>query len=316
MISTPRGRNWFYRAFKRGQDTGEDDWASWQFASWTNEYLPPGEIEDMKRDLPAVLYKQEVEAEFLAAGSNVFVVADEIIREKVKPEGHVVFGVDLAKSTDFTVIYGANASTRENCYYDRFQDVTWPRQRRRILRAVKRVLNNGATGVTILMDSTGVGDPMVDELEELGFDVIGKNFTTWKDKMVKLLAKDMEDGKSFVLEEGIEEFEQYELNITPGGRVTYSAPSGEHDDVPSAKMLQHWGIVNEGVPDATYINGVETSSLDRAEVGHPDEDELPDEENYDDLWDQDDVDTGIPVVTKLEARTAQEMMDDPAVWGY
>jgi hypothetical protein len=52
-----------------------------------------------------------------------------------------------------------------------------------------------------MMDSTGVGDPMVDELEELGFDVIGLNFTTWKDKMVKLLAKDLEDGRCFLLDD-------------------------------------------------------------------------------------------------------------------
>jgi hypothetical protein len=316
LISTPRGRNWFYRAYQRGQDDSETIWASWQFPSWTNETLPEGEIEDMKKDLPQVLYEQEVEAKFIAAGSNVFVVADEIIRDLVQPEGHVVLGIDLAKTTDFTVIYGANAKTRENCYYERFQDVTWPKQRRRIIRAIKRLLRNGATGVTIVMDSTGVGDPMVDELEELGFDVIGKNFTTWKDKMVKLLAKDMEDGKAFLLEKELEEFEQFELNMTPGGRITYSAPSGEHDDAVAAKMLQHWGIVNEGVPDAILIDGVETSSIDDSEIGssHPDDDEMPGDEDWED-WDlDDDSDTGIPEVTHIRPRSADEMLHDPAVW--
>jgi hypothetical protein len=259
-----------------------------------------------------VLYRQEVEAEFLAAGSNVFVVADEIIREQVAPQGHVVFGIDLAKTTDFTVIYGANARTRENCYFERFQDVTWPRQRRRIIRAIRKVLTQGATGVTLCVDATGVGDPMVDELEELGFDVVGINFTTWKDRMVRLLAKDMEDGKAFILEEGVGEFESYELNITPGGRVTYSAPAGEHDDIVSAKLLQHHCLVNEGVPDAIMIDGVATDSLRDAEV-HPDDDEMPDEDDWTDLFDDDDADTGIPVVH--EARSVLDLMNDPAVWG-
>lgn len=314
MISTPRGRNWFHRAFKRGQDPTEDAWASWQFPSWTNEYLPPGEIEDMKRDLPQVLYEQEVEAKFIAAGSNVFVVADEIIRPMAKPQGHVVFGVDLAKTTDYTVIYGANAATRENCHYERFQDVTWPRQRRRIIRAIRKVLRNGATGVTIMMDSTGVGDPMVDELEEMGFDVLGKNFTTWKDKMVRLLAKDMEDGRAFILEEELEEFENYQINMTPGGRITYSAPQGEHDDAVAAKMLQHWGLVNEGVPDAVVIDGVDTSSIEPSEVGHPDDDEMPDDDDWG-LYDDEDRDTGVPEVTIIEPRSTLDLMNDPAVWG-
>lgn len=313
MISTPRGRNWFYRAFKRGQNPDEPSWASWQFPSWTNEYLPPGEIEDMKRDLPQVLYEQEVEAKFLAAGSNVFVVADEIVRPKVKPQGHVVFGIDLAKTTDYTVIYGANAATRENCYFERFQDVTWPRQRRRIIRAIRQVLKEGATGVTILMDSTGVGDPMVDELEEMGFDVIGKNFTTWKDKMVRLLAKDMEDGRAFILEDEMQEFENYEINITPGGRITYAAPQGEHDDLVAAKMLQHWGIVNEGVPDAVMIDGVDTSSIEGAEISHPDDDVMPEDEDWD--FDEDEVDTGVPTITHITPRSVLDLMNDPAVWG-
>jgi hypothetical protein len=314
MISTPRGRNWFYRSFNRGQDDDEKDWASWQFPSWTNEYLPDGEIEDMRRDLPQVLFEQEVEAKFIAAGSNVFLVPDEIISDLVTPAGHVVLGIDLAKTVDFTVIYGANARTRQNCYFERFQDVTWPKQRRRIIRAAKRCLKRGATGVTIVMDSTGVGDPMVDELEELGFDVIGKNFTTWKDKMVKLLAKDMEDGRAFVLEEGVDEFEQYELNITPGGRVTYSAPSGEHDDVVAAKMLQHWGIVNEGVPDATLIDGVDTSSIDSAEVSHPDDDEMPDEDDWSDYMDEDESELDGIEHTVIEPRSVLDLMNDPAVW--
>lgn len=317
MISTPRGRNWFYRAFQRGQDPEEREWASWKFPSWTNEYLPEGEIEEMAKDLPAVLYKQEVEAEFLAAGSNVFLVPDEIIRPKARPDGHVVFGVDLARRIDFTVIYGANAKTRENCYYERFQDVTWPRQRRRIIRAVKSVLKAGATGVTLMIDSTGVGDPTFEELEELGFDVVGINFTTYKDKMVRLLARDMEDGKAFVLDDQLHEFEQYELNMTPGGRITYSAPDGEHDDVVAAKMLQHWGIVNEGVPDATFIDGVDTTSIEDAEVEshHPDEDEMPSDEDWDFDFMDDEIDTGIPEYTTIKARTPQELMNDPAVWG-
>jgi hypothetical protein len=159
---------------------------------------------------------------------------------------------------------------------------------------------------------------MVDELEELGFDVIGKNFTTWKDKMVKLLAKDMEDGKAFVLDnDQVGEFEQYELNITPGGRITYAAPGGEHDDVVSAKMLQHWGVVNEGVPDATFIDGVDTSSIYESEIesaldDNPDDDEMPDDEDWD--WDLEEADTGIPVITEIKARTPQELANDPRVW--
>jgi hypothetical protein len=316
MISTPRGRNWFNRAWKRGQssDPKDADWGSWTFPSWTNEFLPEGEIEEMRNDLPHLLFQQEVEAKFIAAGSNIFVIPDEIVQEElVEPEGHVVLGIDLARTTDYTVIYGANARTRKNCYYKRWQDVTWPRQRRMIIRATKDVLKRGATGVTLCIDSTGVGDPMVEELEELGFDVIGLNFTTWKDKMVKLLAKDIEDGRSFLLTEQLDEFEQYELHLTEKGRASYSAPSGENDDAVAAKMLQHWAIVNEGVPDATIIDGVSTDSINRDEPTHPDDDEMPDDEDWGD-FDWDDEPEGVVVTETIYGRSANDMMNDPSVW--
>ena len=51
----------------------------------------------------------------------------------------------------------------------------------------------------------------------------------------------------------IEEFRQYGMNITPAGRMTYSAPEGEHDDVVTAKMLSHWGCINEGFGELTAL---------------------------------------------------------------
>ena len=224
LISTPRGRNYFYKAFKRGQDPQDPEWASWQFPSWTNIHLPEGEIEEMRKDLPAVLFAQEVEAKFIAEGSSIFIIPSQIIQPLAKPSGHVVLGIDLAKTVDYTVIYGANAATRRNCYFERFQDVTWPRQRRRIIKVCNDLYAQGVTGITLMVDGTGLGDPMVDELEELGYDVIGLNFTTFKDKMVRLLAKDMEDGKAFIVADYVDEFESYQITQTPKGRVTYGAP--------------------------------------------------------------------------------------------
>lgn len=317
LISTPRGRNWFYRAWKRGQHEDAHDptqerweWESWTFESWTNKYLPEGEVEEMAIDLPAVMYAQEVEAKFVASGSNVFVVPDEIVQPKHKPSGHVVIGVDLAKTTDFTVFYAANARTRQNVHYERFQDVTWPRQRRRLVKLVKQLMKEGASGVTLVIDSTGPGDPFCDDMEELGYDVVPINFTTYKDKMVRLLAKDMEDGKAFLLDERVHEFEDYLLGQSPSGKMTYNAPAGSNDDVVCAKMLQHWGIVMEGLPDATIIEGVQVARPDVVEeVDSEEEDEWMDEDYFIDDEVVDEI-----VHHEIEARTTLDMMNDPTVW--
>ena len=317
LISTPRGRNYFYKAFKRGQDPQDPEWASWQFPSWTNIHLPEGEIEEMRKDLPAVLFAQEVEAKFIAEGSSIFIIPSQIIQPLAKPSGHVVLGIDLAKTVDYTVIYGANAATRRNCYFERFQDVTWPRQRRRIIKVCNDLYAQGVTGITLMVDGTGLGDPMVDELEELGYDVIGLNFTTFKDKMVRLLAKDMEDGKAFIVADYVDEFESYQITQTPKGRVTYGAPAGGHDDVVSAKMLQHWGIVMEGTPEVHVMNGVDVDEIVQDFEGL-DEDDEPENVDPDYFMDYDDdvaTDTGAPVVRQVAIPSVLDRMNHPGAWG-
>lgn len=298
FISTPRGRNWFYGVYRRGQDPQDTNWASWTFTSDDNPYLPEGEMDDIVADLPANLFDQEVKAKFLAAGSSVFQWPAAAMQTALPKETsnlipgenfdghHVVLGIDLAKKNDWTVLYGASAETRRNVFFERMNGVRWSEQRRRIARAVSILQRAGAASVTLVMDSTGVGDPIVEEMEEQGFDVVDINFTTHKDNMVKRLAKDLEDGKAFILELYSEEFLSYQMFMTRKGKITYSAPSGEHDDVVSAKMLQHWGIVEAGVPGFQAINLSEDETMLSAEAM----DELQDmADDFSDLLDEEDL---------------------------
>lgn len=270
MISTPRGRNWFYKSWLMGQEAERKDWQSWTFTSADNPYLPEGEVERMRADMPRLEFEQEVLAKFLAAGSSTFVLGEKCVEDVIVddnthllrdpngtirlPRGHVVLGIDLARTYDWTVLYGCRASDRRNVYFERMQAVTWPEQKRRIRRAVRTLMRAGAENVMLVIDSTGVGDPVAEDLESEGYDVVGLNFTTHKTNMVRLLAKDLEENRAFIIEPGKDEFEDYAMTMSPAGKMTYSAPEGQHDDVVAAKMLAHWGCVNEGVPDVQIIS--------------------------------------------------------------
>jgi hypothetical protein len=74
--------------------------------------------------------------------------------------------------------------------------------------------------------------------------------------MVRLLAKDIEERSAFILKERLTEFEDYQMTMSPAGRMTYAAPegSGMYDDAVAAKMLQHWGIINEAAGDISVID--------------------------------------------------------------
>lgn len=310
MISTPRGLNWFYLVYQKGQDPNESEWASWTFTSYDNPHLPPGEVERMSRDLPQLEVDQEILAKFLAEGSAVFLVPERARqRASVLPSGllkdesgpievkgeYVVLGIDLAKSRDWTVIYGARASDRRNCFFERSRAVSWGEQKRRIRRAVSVLKRAGADEVLMIMDSTGVGDPIVDDMEADGFSVVPVNFSgQHKPNMVKLLARDLERAHSFVLDDQFidAEFQAYTMTVTPGGRYTYSAPEGMHDDVVSAKMLQHHGIVNEAGAGVQILTPAgdgefeERGDFTRLEEAADPFDDTLGEDSWDDLLDE------------------------------
>ena len=72
FISTPDKRNWFYDMYKRGLSGEDEEWAAWHFTTKDNETIDPKEVEAAKRTLSTFAFKQEYEASFDNAGSDVF----------------------------------------------------------------------------------------------------------------------------------------------------------------------------------------------------------------------------------------------------
>jgi predicted phage terminase large subunit-like protein len=81
FISTPFGFNYFNTLFQRGFH--EADWSNFQYPTRANPHIDPKEIEDLRRTLPALVARQEIDAEFVQlAGAlfkrqNIRVIEDE-----------------------------------------------------------------------------------------------------------------------------------------------------------------------------------------------------------------------------------------------
>lgn len=73
--STPRGKDFFWKLWRRGQE-GDDaqlpGWWSCRLPTWSNPYIKAAEIEVMRAELPAAKFRQEVEAEFLDQAGRFF----------------------------------------------------------------------------------------------------------------------------------------------------------------------------------------------------------------------------------------------------
>jgi len=75
LTSTPRGFNWFFDFFNRGQEGHPDQepgWQSWQIPSRRNPLLDDAEIAEAKRTSTPEAFSQEWEANFISYGGLVF----------------------------------------------------------------------------------------------------------------------------------------------------------------------------------------------------------------------------------------------------
>lgn len=75
FTSTPRGFNWFYNMYLKGQDRDNPDnawWESWSFPSRMNPILPAEEVAEAKKNSTPESFAQEWEAKFIAYGGLVY----------------------------------------------------------------------------------------------------------------------------------------------------------------------------------------------------------------------------------------------------
>ncbi len=220
FLSTPRGKNDFFKLHSKGT-SGDPNWASWQMSTYTNPYIDPSELDDAKADLPELAWLQEYMALFNENIANP--IGGSFIEQCTYPmsaKPAVCFGIDLAKKLDWTVIIGLDEDGC-TCHFDRFQN-SWRDTTRRILDLPR---------VPIAIDSTGVGDPIHEDISYQRGDVEAVIFTsTSQQQMMEGLAKGFQERKLTVPEGQItEELHNLEYEFTRTG-VKYSVPSGLHDD--------------------------------------------------------------------------------------
>ena len=241
IMSTPKGKNDFYRYFMKGKG-GEQNWASFQRSTYDNPGLDPAEIDDAKREIPELAFSQEYLAEFNENVANPFGIA--FIRQctyAMSDKPAVCYGIDLAKSQDWTVIIGLDKGGQV-CYFDRFQQ-DW----RQTLQAIMRLPD-----VSTCIDSTGVGDPITEEVARLKQHTKGFKFSSSsKQQLMEGLAMAIQERK-IVFPEGliVDELSNFEYEYTRTG-VKYSAPAGLHDDCVMALGLA-WSCFRESLGKGKY----------------------------------------------------------------
>lgn len=225
IIGNVRGRkNWAYQMARKAE-AGAIDMAYFKLTAYDaveGGILDAAEIEDAKRNLPDHVFRELYLAEPADDGGNPFgLSAIKACQFPLSTNPPAAIGIDLAKSVDWTVVIGIDTDGLV-CLLERWQS-DWNATRQRILSLIG--------DVPTLIDSTGVGDPIVEDLMRERYSVAGFKFTsTSKQQIMEGLASAIHQGHvGFPQGWLTNELESFEYEYRSGG-VRYSAPNGFHDD--------------------------------------------------------------------------------------
>lgn len=253
--SSTNGRNWFWRMFQNGLDPNEPDWKQWHYTSYDNPLLDRAEIDDIKRNTPERVFKQEYMAEFLEDGGAVFrnltaCIDSSILIDREHgiypiPQGKIIMGLDWARHNDYTVLIAIDTATKRIVDIDRFNQVDWTLQRGRVETMAKRW-----NPVIIHAEANSIGEPNIEELRKSGLPML--SFTTTaasKTGLINSLALAFEQNDIHIPNDPylLGELQSYTLERLPSGNYRYTAPSGLHDDMVISLALAWSACVNMAI---------------------------------------------------------------------
>jgi hypothetical protein len=243
IIGTPKGKNTFETLYRR--------YKHYTFNCYDSPFWTEEQIRLAKETMTEEAFRQEMLAEFIEGAGAVFRrinenVAGKLLDEPIEGRRYVL-GADLAKHSDFTVILIADTEDRQVVYHERFNQIDWTLQKQRIIEAYNKF--NCSAGV---IDATGVGDAIFDDLLTAGLNIEGFKFTaTTKSELVNNLSVAMDNGtiKYPAIDVLMDELAMYAYEQRANGTFSYSAPEGFHDD-----EVMALGLVNRamGIRDVEY----------------------------------------------------------------
>ena len=239
FIGTPMGKNHFFDFYIRGQHEKFPEWRSWLLKASQSGVLKPEVLEEARRTaINEAFYNQEYEVFWLEGVGQVFKEVGEIATSVPEPPivgKSYVIGVDLAKHQDYTVLAVFDRETNKQVFQDRFNKIDWVFQKNKIVE-ISRHYNHAVC----VVDATGIGDPIVDDLSRMGLAVEPIKITEMnKRDMIEKLSIWIQLKRFSIIniEDSIFELENFSYKIGPTGKIHYGAPDNMHDDIVIAFAL-------------------------------------------------------------------------------
>ena len=163
LISTPKGRNWFWKEFQSAKKHAAEGGLRYHCWTATSRSNPNPNIQAafdrVKEKVSERTYRQEWCAEILEDGGEVFRGVTLVSKaQKREPYiGTFVMSADWGKSNDFTSLKVMDIHTRRVVDWDRYNTVGWSLQRGRL-----RAMHDRWQPQIVLAEENSIGNPNIE----------------------------------------------------------------------------------------------------------------------------------------------------------
>ena len=246
---TPRGMNHAFTLLQQAKEN--DKWFAEVLTNNETKILTDEQMAEERKNNPQDFIDQEWYSKFIEGAGAFFRRVNEnchALDFKPNPLHRYKIGLDLAKYNDYTVLTVLDLNTFNVVEVDRFNQIDWNLQKAKI-----EALYHKYFKPVITMDSTGLGDPIYDDLCNRGLgNIVSYKFTenSRKDLLVNLQLK-FEQNKIKIPDNEVLKAElasmRYEL-VGERGKTSIRVPEGLHDDMIMSLALAVWDIPENPVP--------------------------------------------------------------------
>jgi phage terminase large subunit-like protein len=241
LLSTPWDKNhFFYKAFLNPQ------YSTHKIQSSENPLIPQAFLQEMQQNMTAEAYKREYLAEFTEAAASYF--PQELIRQCIEhaqkiglepyatleqeiPKGEYFAGLDLGKLQDHSAlaIIQREAETLKLVYTHEFSLNT---NYTEVIATAARA-NHQFHLQQLLVDQTGIGEPILEALNEQDIPAEGATLTQdTKTEILTNLKLTMEQNRIAIPYDKrlCEQINDQQYAYTGNGKLTFTHPQNTHDD--------------------------------------------------------------------------------------
>lgn len=279
MLTNPRGKNWYWELWRRGDPANTEvydpDYASFTFSQFDNPDLDPLQIAAQQARMSKRQYEREVLGLCSDDSGAVFVGVREAAYDPpaypVRDSSHeYVGGIDWGSRQDYTVVTIFDRTQMRQVAVHAFTGLGWEEQWGK-LGEIQSFWNCAGFDA----EENSAGSVNIEMLRARGFPIRAFN-TNWRSKreLIESWASAIElrqvqilrDPELILQHESMERSEESDY-----GTVKFFAPQGKHDDyVISSALAYRAATVRDNAAQPAFVRGKALGLYDnRAERRYP-----------------------------------------------